>query len=672
MLIDETVRLEVVFLPYKASMWDSLESVWKAANEDENCDAYVIPIPYYDRNHDASLKEEHYEGYDFPEEIPVTRYDNYNFEERKPDMIFIHYPYDKNNLVTTIHPYFYSDNLKKFTEELVYIPYYSTVGGMAEMQYSCSAYYNADHIVIQAPKFRKYFDKDLPDEKFIPMGSPKFDRIINLCKNQPKVPDEWGEKIKGKKVYFYNTSIGGFLANTEVFLKKMEYVFDCFKNRSDCVILWRPHPLLNATVDSMRGRYKEKYNKLKKRFIDENIGILDETADMGKSIAISDTYIGDSGTSVPSVFGIVGKPLFILNNWINKEPEYDDYKGQFITEVWVDGYTGWLSTSGNNLFKVDLYNFKFEYVCRLSEYSADGYYNMPLTIGKYTYIAGICSQDILILENDKIIKKVKLKRSTERSGVFACAVKYQQYIFLIPINYKSIVRYNTNTDEIDYLFEDKVEYFTGYVNGGLICGGFCVRDNLLFVGSPVSNFVFVLDMKSGKDHILATGDFREYGCGSIFDDGKDLWLLPINGRVVTRWNPMTGKRKEYKIDLEGLKCQDIVSGNIDQYPFGGIAFYEDYIILIPFWANMFVKLDKHTGKISEYKPPFEILDDFKNCYYLSTGRYMMICKVGDYVAKDGYYTILSEFDKVFYRINFETGDCEKIIPNMEKDILIEN
>ena len=38
-------RLEVVFLPYKASMWDSLESVWMAADADEDCDAYVIPIP---------------------------------------------------------------------------------------------------------------------------------------------------------------------------------------------------------------------------------------------------------------------------------------------------------------------------------------------------------------------------------------------------------------------------------------------------------------------------------------------------------------------------------------------------------------------------------------------------------------------------------------------------
>lgn len=54
-------KKEIVFLPYKASMWDSLESVWRAADADPDCDAYVIPIPYFDKNPDGSFREEHYE-----------------------------------------------------------------------------------------------------------------------------------------------------------------------------------------------------------------------------------------------------------------------------------------------------------------------------------------------------------------------------------------------------------------------------------------------------------------------------------------------------------------------------------------------------------------------------------------------------------------------------------
>ena len=75
-------RKEVVFLPYKASMWDSMESVWKAADEDPDCDAYVIPIPYFDRNSDGSFKELHYEGDQYPAYVPITHYDDYAGDKR--------------------------------------------------------------------------------------------------------------------------------------------------------------------------------------------------------------------------------------------------------------------------------------------------------------------------------------------------------------------------------------------------------------------------------------------------------------------------------------------------------------------------------------------------------------------------------------------------------------
>lgn len=57
---------EVVFLPYKASMWDSLESVWRKYDADPEWRAKVVPIPYYDKNADGSFGEYHYEGNEYP------------------------------------------------------------------------------------------------------------------------------------------------------------------------------------------------------------------------------------------------------------------------------------------------------------------------------------------------------------------------------------------------------------------------------------------------------------------------------------------------------------------------------------------------------------------------------------------------------------------------------
>ena len=40
-------KIRIVFFPYKASMWDSLESVYLAALKDDEVDAMVVPIPYF-------------------------------------------------------------------------------------------------------------------------------------------------------------------------------------------------------------------------------------------------------------------------------------------------------------------------------------------------------------------------------------------------------------------------------------------------------------------------------------------------------------------------------------------------------------------------------------------------------------------------------------------------
>ena len=160
-----------------------------------------------------------------------------------------------------------------------------------------------------------YKRQAIPREKILPLGSPKFDRILRLCGNPPEPPVEWEADMAGKKVYFYNTSINGMLSDTKRFLLKMEYVFKCFRGRKDACLLWRPHPLMETTFLSMRKGYKSFYDELKRTFIQEHLGIYDDTPNIEKTIALCDAYVGDAGTSVTSMFGIAGKPVFILNNF---------------------------------------------------------------------------------------------------------------------------------------------------------------------------------------------------------------------------------------------------------------------------------------------------------------------------------------------------------------------
>lgn len=329
---DIKVRLEVVFLPYKASMWDSLESVWKAADEDPECDAYVVPIPYYDRNPDHSFGEFHYEGGEYPDYVPVTHYNNYDITKRRPDVIYIHNPYDDCNYVTSVDPRFYSRELKKYTDKLVYIPYFvvddSRDIDKIEHYALAPAVINSDLVIVQSEKVRqKYIDVLLSyygnsdgarkwlNDKILGMGSPKFDAVKHKSFSLDSLPEEWQKIIgdKRKKIIFYNTHLCMFMnAEYKESLKKVNQVFRYFKSRDDVILLWRPHPLTISTIKSMNPAALEPYMQTVEKFRTEKWGIYDDTPDMDRAIALCDAYYGSESSVVP-VFKETGKPVLIQN-----------------------------------------------------------------------------------------------------------------------------------------------------------------------------------------------------------------------------------------------------------------------------------------------------------------------------------------------------------------------
>lgn len=645
-------RLEIVFLPYKTAMWDSLESVWMAAKEDEACDVYVVPIPYYDRNPDGTFSSYHYEGEDFPEYVPVTHYENYDIQKRWPDAVYIHNPYDQYNYVTSVDPRFYSYELKKRTEKLIYIPYYSTSGGMSEAQATCSAYYQADYIIIQAEKYRKFFDPDLPAETLLPFGSPKFDRVIRICNNPPEPPEEWKEKLNRKKVYFYNTSLNGMLGDTRAFLKKMEYVFSCFRDRTDACLLWRPHPLFESSLDSMRADFRPAYDLLKNYFIKYDLGIYDKTPDITNTIAQCDAYIGDSATSITSLFGIAGKPLFILDNNIHSIPKDTDWKGQIIPGFTITGDDAWMITQGNKLYFSPADDYQYRYFCDLSDYASGFYYSQVITIGERHYACPANARDIVVISDGKIEKRVELELCIEQVGAFAGAIGCGKYLFLIPNNYPAIVRYDTESDEVRY-FGSHLDIFIQMVNGEKKIGGSWISGEYLYLASPSDNQILLIHTETGEEQVISVGTSHSCGYAGIIPNATDLWLLPYHGSIITRWNPSNGEVREYTDFPDNLVCNHIIHGyECMEVPFGIPAFCGDYVYFPPQWANMFIRLNQVTGEMTEWKPPFELPEKPMNGYYPSLAKAYFLPLSGEHDEDE--YHLFSVFDRKLYLINMKT------------------
>lgn len=332
---DIPVKLEIVFLPYKVAMWDSLESVWRVASEDPTCDAYVVPIPYFDKNADGSLGQMHYEGNDYPKDVPIVDFRAYDIEARRPDIIYIHNPYDNNNAVTSVHPSYYAQRIHQFTEKLVYIPYFVADRGVPEDLRVLPGSVYAHEVIVSTKKekedyiegFEKWianktlsgdYELYMPKwrEKFKVLGSPKYDKVMRTERRKDALLQEWADKIyredgSRRKVLFYNTTIKTLLDKDNI-LVKIKNTIEILKQEPDVVLWWRPHPLYESTLQSSKPELLEEYRRIVAQFKTEGVGIFDDTPDLDRAIAESDAYYGD-GSSVVYLFQKVGKPVMIQN-----------------------------------------------------------------------------------------------------------------------------------------------------------------------------------------------------------------------------------------------------------------------------------------------------------------------------------------------------------------------
>ena len=314
----------MLFLPYKASMWDSLESIWIAANKNENIEALVMPIPYFDRKPDGTVGQGHYEGDSFPSNVPIVDWRKYKIPDERPDYIFIHYPYDENNFVTMIHPDYFADELKKYTEKLIYVPYFVLPGTYKDEFALTKAVIYADYSIVQNEDTRQKYIKTLKEfnddfskiaweNRIIALGSPKIDKVVKVCSQEERIIPEWEKIIGDRKVIFLNTNVSLILNNDDSFIENINRMFEIFeRHKGEYAVIWREHPLTMSTIDSMRPNLKEHYLEMQKLFQEKKIGVLDFNPDPYLAIRRSDCYFG-SGGSLIVVYGATGKPMMVTD-----------------------------------------------------------------------------------------------------------------------------------------------------------------------------------------------------------------------------------------------------------------------------------------------------------------------------------------------------------------------
>lgn len=470
-------KIEMVFLPYKASMWDSLESVWKAACKREECEAYVVPIPYFDKTEEGGFGQEHYEIDQYPDDVPTINYEEYNMEERCPDIVFIHNPYDDYNRVTTIHPNYYVKELKQYVGKVVYIPYYVSnefnpsdliVQRTKEPFIMTPGVIFSDYTIVQSENMKRLYinvlEKKCPDsvapnweKRILGLGSPKVDRVLQTRRDDNRLPKEWKEKIYGlngkrKRVVFYNTSLADLL-NCDNMLDKIEDTLQFFEKQEDVVLWWRPHPLYEETLESILPMLVERYHAIIKKYKDNKIGIFDAGMDLDWAIAETDAYYGD-GSSVSILFKYANKPVMYQDAKIKNCSKRNKSIPMWPCAYYTDDNAVWfIHGRMNMLFKLDLNTLQYELIGSVPEeklFQAFLYTGIVKYKQRIILVPGFAKNLAIYDVAEKKFKKIKIttKEKDISSYLFEEAEVWKNWLICYPYNASFLLKINLDSLEM--------------------------------------------------------------------------------------------------------------------------------------------------------------------------------------------------------------------------------
>ena len=574
---ENKVKKDVVFLPYKASMWDSLESIWLAAQKDkEHCNTYVIPIPYADRNPNQSAAVWHNEAELFPKYVPVLDCKKINLKDLHPDVIFIHNPYDNCNSVTSVSMEYYSQTLKEYTDLLVYVPYFvlnEIVNGNEQKEEEISHFVttlgvvNSDLVIVQSENMRQVYinilmrhtkqqNRNYWEQHILGLGSPKFDKLFLTKKEDLQIPKDWLKIIKNpdgsyKKIFFYNTGLSSFLQYKEKMIDKIKKVFKLFKENQDkAVLLWRPHPLILATLRAMLPNLLPSYKKLLNSYKQKKWGIYDDSADLNRAVILSDFYYGDP-SSVIQLYRRLGKPI------ISQRVEYDftKYKGTiasltFKNHFFIDENDIWLiSRYTCAMMQFSLSTKKLLQSVPLPEIKY-GAFNAIVKSGNYIYFSPGEAEDCWKFDiNTKQYEKVDIGLSfTEKNmiGKFSAVISKNDSLYFFGNVIRGIIVYNIKTGE----YKRISGYFNELLKKGIerirLINYYTLHDDKIYLALNKYNYILEFNFKDDTYKIHQIGNDINEHFFAMASYKENLIITNQNG-VEIIWNEKQGvlKRQDY-------------------------------------------------------------------------------------------------------------------------------
>lgn len=310
-------RYRILFVAELGQKWDSMSSLYAAFKAREDCEVTVVLSPIFRavRSPEGDVRQDViYQDYLTPLGIPFLPFSDYHVEQECPDMALISNPYESVTLRE-----FWPESLASHTR-LVYVPYFTervvdaqSIVAHCRMPVAGCAW----RILAQSPGMKAMHEKYAPrhGENVLVTGLPKWDNIAELKSKPSSLPKGWAEKLRGRKVFLWNThyNVG---SQTATLLDYGRELVSYFSGHSDLALIWRPHPLTATVFKLYRPGDAPFWNELRDTVRQADNMIFDETVSYVPAFQCADALLSDFSSIMPQ-FMLTDKPAL----WLKRPPE---------------------------------------------------------------------------------------------------------------------------------------------------------------------------------------------------------------------------------------------------------------------------------------------------------------------------------------------------------------
>ena len=312
-------KIHALFLTQEMSCWPSLESVFAAVQSNEDFEATLVYTPFHHENLTSVV--DYYDAYrDLG--LPILRHNAYDLPQDSPDVVFVNKPY------ANIPELYQEKHLSQVVPRLIYIAYGMELtmdlikfGFQYHAQYKAWRHVAYGNIVKQFGSRYGYRG----GENIVVWGHPKADQYRDMESKKAIVPQEWVDRIKGRKTILWTPHHLIDLNSTGTGTWQIwgDQILQMAMERKDLFFIIRPHPMMVGALVNNGVYTQQQMDRLMEKISKAENIIWDSSSSYLPAFYAADAIITD-GTTFSFEFLYTKKPILLTPRNMESFYQYED------------------------------------------------------------------------------------------------------------------------------------------------------------------------------------------------------------------------------------------------------------------------------------------------------------------------------------------------------------